>query len=200
MASEPRKITRADIMDLADYAKGRDQRRRDMRARKRSRRLAVGPDVTFYFENYDTMWMQIHEMLYVEGGGEQQIDDELEAYNPLIPDGRELVATMMIEIGDETRRRRVLARLGGIETAVSIGVGDENIRARPEQDIERTRDDGKTSAVHFLHFGFSEDQAARFRDPDNRVVLTIDHPEYGHSTVISGRVRAELAGDIDAPE
>src|SRR6185437_1915776 len=101
---EKRRITRADIMPLADYTRERAERRRRITEVKRKRRVAVGPFATFYFENYETMWQQIHEMLYIEKGGEEQIEDELRAYNPLIPQGNELVATVMFEIDDAVRR------------------------------------------------------------------------------------------------
>jgi hypothetical protein len=103
-----RQLTRADILPLQEYAKIRRQRRRHISEIKKHRRIEVGPYATFYFENLDTMWQQIQEMLYIEKGGEGQIADELEAYNPLIPQGSELVATVMFEIDDPTRRAREL--------------------------------------------------------------------------------------------
>src|SRR5882762_3468567 len=96
-------ITRADIMAMPEYGAIRGDQRRRMAEVKRLRRLDVGPYSTFYFENYDTMWHQIHEMLFVEKGGEAQIQDELEAFNPLIPNGDELVATVMFEVPDAAR-------------------------------------------------------------------------------------------------
>src|ERR1700726_3770828 len=143
-----RVLTRADIMPMDDYVKERLARRRRMSELKRSRRIEVGPFATFYFESYETMWHQVHEMLYIEKGGEEQIADELRAYNPLIPQGSELVATVMIEIDDETRRKSVLARLGGIESTMLLQVAGEPIRGRPERDRENTReDDNKASSV-----------------------------------------------------
>ena len=108
-------ITRADIMDMAEYAKIRAAKRKELVGVKKNRRVPIGPYATFYFESYETMWLQIHEMLYIEKGGENQIPDELAAYNPLIPKGRELVATLMFEIDDETLRKSILGRLGGVE-------------------------------------------------------------------------------------
>src|ERR1700726_3297619 len=143
-----RSITRAEIMDLGEYVKERGDRRRRMAELKRRRRVEVGPFATFYFESYETMWHQLHEMLYIEKGGEAQIADELLAYNALIPQGSELVATVMIEIDDETRRKSVLARLGGIESTMLLQVAGEPIRGRPERDRENTReDDNKASSV-----------------------------------------------------
>jgi Protein of unknown function (DUF3501) len=156
----------------------------------------VGPDVTFYFENFETMLHQVHEMLVVEKGGEAQIEDELRAYNPLMPTGRELVATMMIEIDDPRRRDRVLRELGGIENAVALTVDGETIAAVPERDVERTTKDGKTSSVHFLKFPFTDAQVAAFRADGARVVLALSHPKYGRMAAVPESVRASLAQDF----
>lgn len=189
-------ITRDDILPMPEYARVRDQRRRHVTAIKRDRRLAVGPDITFYFENRDTMLHQIHEMLHVEGGGDAQIEDELRAYNPLVPAGSELVATMMIEIDDERRRGVVLGQLGGIEASIALTFDDATVSAVPESDVERTTAGGKTSSVHFLRFPFTADQVARFRRPDTRVIVEIRHPNYLHMAVMPEAVRAALAGDF----
>ena len=190
-------ITRADIMAMDEYATVRDARRKALTELKRHRRVAVGPDVTFYFENYETMWMQIHEMLRIEGGGEAQIDDELAAYNPLIPKGRELVATMMIEIDDEARRARALAGLGGIEETVSLSLAGDKVAAVSETEVERTTEEGKTSSIHFLHFPFTDVQVAAFRDPETQTVLAIAHANYGHMAVLPPDVKQALAADFD---
>lgn len=196
MSALKREITRADIMPMADYAVVRKQRRTDASAIKKSRRVEVGPYATFYFESYDTMWIQIHEMLHIEKGGEAQVADELAAYNPLVPKGRELVATLMFEIPDEERRDRELRRLGGVEDTVTLKVGAETIAAVPEDDVERTRDDGKTSSVHFLHFPFNDAQVAGFHDPAVEVLIGIGHPNYGHIAVLPVEARKALAGDF----
>jgi hypothetical protein len=192
-----RALTRADIMPLADYVKERAERRRRMAGMKRLRRVEVGPFATFYFESWETMWHQVHEMLYIEKGGEEQIADELRAYNPLIPQGSELVATMMIEVDDETRRKSVLSRLGGIEAAMLLQVAGEQIRGRPEADRENTReDDNKASSVQFVHFPFTAAQIARFRTPGAQVLVGFDHPNYGHLAVMPEAARAALAEDF----
>jgi hypothetical protein len=190
-------IERSDILPMDEYAQVRDARRRAMAEMKRNRRLHVGPDITFYFENRETMLHQVHEMLAVEKGGDGQIDDELSAYNPLIPRGRELVATMMIEVDDAVRRDRVLRQLGGIEETIGITIGGETVRALPETDVERTTADGKTSSVHFLRFAFTDAQAAAFRKTGATAVLAITHPNYGHMASVPEPVRAELARDFD---
>ena len=194
--SAPRLITEADLLAPAAYAAVRSERRRAVAARKRLRRVEVGPFVTFYFECFETMWLQIQEMLHIEKGGPAQIPDELAAYNPLVPNGAELVATFMIEIDDPLRRARVLARLGGIEAHVVLRIGAEAIRAVAEEDQDRTSAEGKASSVQFVHFPFTPEQIAAFRRPGVEVVLGLDHPEYRHMAVIPEPVRAELAGDF----
>ncbi|HYN37743.1 MAG TPA: DUF3501 family protein [Rhodospirillales bacterium] len=189
-------IDRSDILPMDQYARVRDARRRAIAETKKHRRVHVGPDITFYFENRETMLHQVHEMLAVEKGGEAQIEDELRAYNPLIPRGRELVATMMIEIDDALRRDRVLGQLGGIEAAIAITIGSETIRAVAESDVERTTADGKTSSVHFLRFPFTDAQAVAFRTPGTAAILAITHPNYGHMAAITEPVRTALAADF----
>ncbi len=189
-------ITRDKIMDMADYAKVRKERRRNITKIKRDRRVAVGPDATFYFESYDTMWHQIHEMLYIERGGEEQIIDELAAYNPLIPKGRELIATLMFEIDEPERRESFLADLGGVEETICLNLGGEIIRAEAETDIDRTSVDGKASSVQFLHFFFSDDGVTLFRDPSVKAILAIEHDKYPHMTILSEAARVALQGDF----
>jgi hypothetical protein len=197
MMTAKREITRDDLMAMDDFTAIRKQRRAEMSAIKRNRRVEVGPAATLYFESYDTMWWQIHEMLYIEKGGEEQIDGELSAYNPLIPKGAELVATLMFEIEDPARRDQLLARLGGVETMVTITVGGETITAVPEGDVERTDESGRASSVHFLHFPFTASQITAFRDSAVQAVAGIGHPAYGHMAVIPEAVRAALAEDFD---
>jgi hypothetical protein len=197
MRDHPRAITRADILPMTDYAKIRKQRRAALVAEKRQRRIEVGPFATFHFESYATMWLQVHEMLYIEKGGEAQIADELAAYNPLIPQGNELVATFMIEIEDANRRARELAKLGGIENTVSFSFGGKVVHAVPETDVERTKADGKTSSVHFLHFPFTASEIAAFRTPGTQVMLGLAHPNYGHIAVLPEATRQLLAEDFD---
>ncbi len=189
-------ILAADIMPAAEYAKQRTELRRKIGATKRNRRLEVGPYATFYFESYDTMWLQIQEMLHIEKGGEAQLPDELAAYNPLVPNGHELVATFMIEIDDPDRRQRVLARLGGIEETAFLRVAGETIKAVAEADQDRTTAEGKASSVQFVHFPFTPAQIAAFSKPQSEVVLGFSHPNYGHMAVMPEPVRAELARDF----
>ena len=196
MTAQKREITRDDILPLETYAAQRKERRTKSAEMKRTRRLGVGPFCTFYFENYDTMFQQIHEMLYIEKGGEEQITDELAAYNPLIPNGRELVATVMFEINDPVQRDRELRRLAHVEDFIFIEIGGEKVKAVPEQDVERTTADGKTSSVHFLHFPFTDEQAAKFKDPSIEASVRIAHEAYGHIAILPKEVREALIGDF----
>ena len=193
-----RALTRGDIMPLAEYVKVRPERRRQVTEMKRNRRVEVGPFATFYFENWHTMWHQVHEMLYIEKGGEEQIADELGAYNPLIPQGSELVATVMFEIDDPVRRKAVLERLSGIEDHMFIQVGGDTVRGVPDEGRENTREaDGKASSIQFVHFPFGTAQKAAFRRAGTQVLIGFDHPNYGHMAVMPDAVRQALAADFD---
>jgi hypothetical protein len=189
-------LVAADILPAADYAKHRAEHRRRVGALKRNRRIEVGPYVTFYFESYDTMWLQVQEMVYIEKGGAAQVPDELAAYNPLVPKGNELVATFMIEIDDPDRRQRILSGLGGIEETAFMRVAGETIKAAAEADQDRTTAEGKASSVQFVHFPFTPAQIDAFARPGADVVIGFTHPKYGHMAVLAEPVRAELAKDL----
>jgi hypothetical protein len=194
-------ITRADILPISVYEKERKERRKRVAAMKANRRLEVGPFATFYFENFDTMLHQVHEMLAIEKGGDEQVQSELEAYNPLIPKGRDLVATVMFEIEDPARRARELARMGGVELQLYLVVGGAanavRIQGHPVGDEERTRADGKTSSVHFIRFTFPPEAVAAFKKPGAEVIVEIAHPNYAHMARVPEPVRASLAADFD---
>ena len=196
MPASLRQVTRADLMSDAAFAKVRKERRAALMPVKRLRRLELGPSCTVYFECFDTMLFQIQEMLLTEGGGEAQIEDELQAYNPLIPQGSELVATIMFEIDDPVRRANTLARLGGVEDDFFLQIGEERARGVPEGDVERTREDGKASSVHFLRFPLTATQIAVFRDPKTAILVGCGHPAYSHLAGLSPATRAELSRDF----
>jgi hypothetical protein len=192
-----RKLTEKDILPMGDYLPRRKEERRRVLELKRRRRVEVGPVATFYFENRETMWLQIQEMLYIEKAGPEQVPDELAAYNPLIPNGSELIATVMFEIDDPIRRKNFLARLGGVENTIFLDFDGETVVAAPEQDVDRTTAEGKASSVQFVHFPFTPDQIAKFRAPGTRVVVGFKHPSYAHMAVMPEEVRAALAEDFD---
>jgi hypothetical protein len=196
MPASLRQVTRADLIPDADYAKMRKERRSALLPVKRLRRIELGPFCTAYFECFDTMLFQIQEMLLTERGGEAQIEDEFKAYNPLIPQGSELVATVMFEIEDPARRANTLARLGGVENDFFLQIGDERAPGAPEGDLERTREDGKASSVHFLRFALTPAQIAVFRDPKTTILIGCDHPAYSHMAGLSPATRAELSRDF----
>jgi hypothetical protein len=191
-----RVLTEADILPVAEYTKGRSEHRKKVAAKKRNRRIDVGPHITFYFECYETMWLQVQEMIYIEKGGADQIPGEIEAYSPLIPNGSELTATFMIEIDEPLRRKRILDGLGGIEETAFLRVGGEMIIGMAEADQDRTSAQGKASSVQFVHFLFTVDQIAAFSSPDAEVVLGFNHPNYRHMTIMTEAVRAELTTDF----
>ncbi len=189
-------ITAADILPLEAYERVRDEKRRAVREVKANRRVAVGPYATFYFENYDTMWLQVQEMLRIEKGGEAQLVDELEAYNPMIPKGNELTATVMFEIENPDRRRQVLSRLGGVERMMELRCGGEVVKGEIERDLEYTTPDGKVSSVLFLHFRFAPGQAGKFFAPGAWIAVAVTHPEYSHIAIMPPAVKAELGKDL----
>lgn len=194
MPAAARKITEADILSDNDYAAQRKALRSQAITLKKHRRVEVGPYATFYFENYQTMWLQVQEMLRIEKGGKEQIAGELEAYNPLIPQGDELIATLMLEIEDADRRHATLLTLGGIEESIFMEVGGARVAATPTEYDDRTTPDGKTSSVHWLRFKLTPELIARFKT--ERVVLGIGHKNYGHMAVLSDDTRAALARDF----
>jgi hypothetical protein len=196
MPENQRKITPADILSVAEYDQQRKSLKTNLIAMKKQRRIEVGPFATFYFENYATMWLQVQEMLRIEKGGQEQLAGELEAYNPLIPQGRELIATLMLEIEDARRRDKVLMSLGGIEETAFMEIDGQTIRATPTEYEDRTSQDGKTSSVHWLRFDFTPDQIRRFKTEGERVVLGLSHPNYGHMAVLTGQARGALAKDF----
>ncbi len=196
MPRNQRIITADDIMALGTYETIRAEKRQENILRKKYRRLSVGPHVNVLFENWDTMWWQVQEMLRIEKGGDEQLVDELAAYNPMIPNGRELTCTLMFEIDDPAVRARVLGGLGGIEEHFVISIANERVQGIAEDDVERSRADGKTSSVHFIHFAFTDEQVAKWKSGEGQAMFHIEHPNYGHIALISESMRRELAGDF----
>jgi hypothetical protein len=196
MPAATREITRDDLIGVSEFALQRKERRTELLPVKRRRRVALGPHCTFYFECFETMLFQVQEMLLIEKGGEAQIADELAAYNPLIPQGSELVATVMFELDDPARRAAFLGSLGGVEGHFYIEVDGERAIGKPESDTERSREDGKTSSVHFLRFAFTADQIAAFKRPEARILLGCADDRYPHITLMGTPTREELSRDL----
>ena len=196
MSKEAREVTRNDIIPLKQYSKNRKQLRKDLIKFKKHRRISLGPYATFYFECYDTMLAQIQEMLYIEKGGDNQLQDELKAYNPLIPKGKELVATLMFEIDNLVSRTAFLNKVGEIEKKIYMKVGSEKINSVSEQDVDRTSAEGKASSVQFVHFNFTDEQIKKFKNHNFEITIGIDHKEYSHFTIIPENTRAALLNDF----
>ena len=197
MTRENKIIEKKDLVPHEVYEKNRKKIRKELVEFKKNRRVPLGPHATFYFENFDTMLAQIQEMLHIEKGGDEQLKDELNAYNPLVPKGNELVTTLMFEIDNPEIRSKFLGKVGGIEEKVFIQIDNEKIGANPEADIDRTSDEGKASSVQFLHFKFSNDQVDKFKNSENQVAIGIDHELYNHTVKISDQARNELSKDFN---
>ncbi len=196
MPKEKRVIEKEDIMSLDVYTGKRRELRKNIVDYKKNRRVALGPYATFYFESYETMLAQVQEMLYIEKGGDEQLQDELSAYNPLIPNGKELTATLMFEIDNPISRAAFLGKVGGIEETVFMKINGEKISAVPEEDVDRTSTEGKASSVQFIHFNFTNDQIEKFKSNSPEIELAIDHKEYSHSTKLSKENIASLSSDF----
>ena len=196
MPREKREIQKEDIMPLDVYIEKRRELRKSIVDYKKNRRVALGPYATFYFESYETMLAQVQEMLYIEKGGDEQLKDELSAYNPLIPNGKELTATLMFEIDNPISRAAFLGKVGGIEETVFMKINGEKIKAVPEEDVDRTSAEGKASSVQFIHFNFTDDQIEKFQSNSSEIELGIDHKEYSHSTKLSKENIASLSADF----
>ena len=185
MSKEKRQIEKEDLIPSNIYLKSRRQIRKDLVEFKKNRRIALGPYATFYFESFETMVAQVQEMLHIEKGGDEQLKDELIAYNPLVPNGKELVATLMFEIDNPISRSVFLGKVGGIENNIFMKIDNEIIKASPEQDVDRTSADGKASSVQFIHFKLNDDQINKFKSGSLNIELGIDHKEYSHATKLA---------------
>ena len=195
MPKEKREISKEDIMPLDVYTKNRKELRKNIVDFKKDRRVALGPYATFYFESYETMLAQVQEMLYIEKGGEEQLKDELAAYNPLVPNGKELTATLMFEIDNPVTRAAFLGKVGGIEEKVFMKVEGKKIHAVPEEDVDRTSAEGKASSVQFIHFTFTDDQITKFKT-SSEIEIGIDHSEYSHTTKLADTTIKSLSADF----
>jgi hypothetical protein len=196
MSKEKRQIEKKDLLPSDVYAKSRKQIRKDLVAFKKDRRIALGPYATFYFESFETMVAQVQEMLYIEKGGDEQLKDELIAYNPLVPNGKELTATLMFEIDNPILRAAFLGKVGGIEEKIFMKINDEIVNAVPEEDVDRTSAEGKASSVQFIHFKLNEDQVSIFKSDSVTIELGINHKEYTHTTRLAENSVKSLCADF----
>jgi len=196
MPKEKREIQKNDIMPLEVYIKQRKELRKGIVEYKKNRRVPLGPYATFYFESYETMLAQVQEMLYIEKGGDDQLKDELIAYNPLVPNGKELTATLMFEIDNPVSRAAFLGKVGGIEEKVYMKIDGDLIKAVPEEDVDRTSSEGKASSVQFIHFKFNDEQIKKFRSDSSNIEIGIDHNEYSHSTKLNAETVKSLILDF----
>ena len=190
------KIEKSDILSRDEYKSKRKSLREKMVLRKRFRRVDIGPYITMYFENKDTIIHQINEMVYIEDGGEQQIDDEILAYKSLIPNGSELVATVMVEIDNPTKRAEFLSKMGGFEETINIKIHDKDIIGKAELDVDRTTADGKASSVQFVHFEFDEEAVKSIKHNMENVSISINHKNYRHSAILNTDTVGELIKDF----
>ena len=197
MPKDQKIIQKSDLLAPDVYVKNRRQMRKELVEFKKDRRVPLGPYATFYFECYETMLAQVQEMLHIEKGGDEQINDELTAYNPLIPNGKELVSTLMFEIDNPVIRATFLGKLGGVEENVFIKIDNDIIYGKPEIDVDRTSAEGKASSVQFIHFEFDQNQISKFKGNNVSVELGIDHKEYSHSTKLSESTIKALSSDFN---
>ena len=196
MSKEKREIEKQDLMPAEAYAESRKKIRKELVEFKKNRRIALGPYATFYFESFETMVAQIQEMLYIEKGGDEQLKDELTAYNPLVPNGKELTATLMFEIDNPLSRGAFLGKVGGIEKKIFIKIENEVVKAVPEDDVDRTSAEGKASSVQFIHFKFNDDQINKIKSGNTSIELGIDHKEYSHTTKLTEDNVKSLSADF----
>ena len=197
MPKNKRVIEKEDIMPLDIYTNQRKQLRKKIVDFKKDRRIPLGPYATFYFESFETMLAQVQEMLYIEKGGDEQLKDELTAYNPLVPNGKELTATLMFEIDNPVSRATFLGKVGGIEEKVFMKIDGDLIKGVPEEDVDRTSAEGKASSVQFIHFKFSDEQIKNFKSNMSKVEIGIDHKDYSHSTRLNDSTKKSLSADFN---
>ena len=196
MSKEKRQIEKEDLLPSDVYVKSRKQIRKDLVEFKKDRRIALGPYATFYFESFETMVAQVQEMLHIEKGGDEQLKDELVAYNPLVPSGKELTATLMFEIDNPISRAAFLGKVGGIEEKIFMKINDEIVKAVPEEDVDRTSAEGKASSVQFIHFKLNDDQISKFKSNSSTIELGIDHKDYTHTTRLAENSVKSLCADF----
>jgi len=197
-AGSMKKVELSEIQDIAQYEKARNDFRRRIIELKKRRRVPVGPQVTFVFENHDTVLFQIQEMMRAERMvHDEAIQQEIDTYNQLLPEQNELAATMLIELQEAGRIREEITRFHGVNTgeATYLQIGNERL---PGIFAAGQSDDRRISAVQYVRFRLSDEEREAFVRGEQEVRLVIDHPNYHHSTALEGEVRRELARDFAA--
>ena len=197
MSKQKRQIEKEDLLAPKIYEQNRKELRLKLLEFKKNRRIPLGPYATFYFESFETMLAQVQEMLHIEKGGDDQLKDELNAYNPLVPNGNELTATLMFEIDNPVSRASFLGKVGGIEEKVFMKIDDEIINAIPEDDVDRTSAEGKASSVQFIHFRFNENQIKKLKNNSASIELGINHKDYSHTTKLTKENISSLVSDFN---
>jgi len=187
---KPTEIKKNHVLPMTDYVKQRNEFLALRRQIKAINRIEIGPHASVTFETYDLMWIQVQEILNIEKGGEQQIKEELDAYNPLIPKGNNLVITLMFEIDDKKRRDIFLQKAVGVEQTLKLKFNNHVITSEPVKDEDsRISPAGLTSAVHFLQFKFNAQQIIDFKSLQNsKIYIGIDHTSYSHSTTLKSEL------------
>jgi len=191
------KLSRNELMSIEEYAGKRDEIRAHAMAHKKPRRVAIGPHLVLYFEDRITMQYQVQEMLRIEKIFEADaIQEELDTYNPLIPDGSNWKATAMLEYQDVEERKSQLAKLRGIEHLVWVQVdGFGPVPAISNEDLERSTEE-KTSAVHFMRFELDAEMITALREGAD-LVMGVDHRHYQHQVKITSEIKEALLADLD---
>ena len=189
-------IQETEILSRSTYIDKRKTLRENMVLRKKLRRVDIGPYVTIYFENKDTIIHQINEMVYIENGGTEQIKEEIAAYKSLVPNGKELVATVMVEIDSPIKRAEFLGKMGGFEEKIEIKIDNIKIEGKAELDGDRTTADGKASSVQFVHFEFNDECINSIKNNKDMVSISINHENYKHSAMLNISTVEELIRDF----
>ena len=189
-------IQETEILSRSTYIDKRKMLRENMVLRKKLRRVDIGPYVTIYFENKDTIIHQINEMVYIENGGTEQIKEEIAAYKSLVPNGKELVATVMVEIDSPIKRAEFLGKMGGFEEKIEIKIDNIKIEGKAELDGDRTTADGKASSVQFVHFEFNDECINSIKNNKDMVSISINHENYKHSAMLNISTVEELIRDF----
>ena len=192
-----KKLITSDLLSLEEYDKSREEIKQNLLLHKKNRSVKVGDNVLLLFEDYETIKYQVQEMLRIEKiFKEQDIQDEIDAYQSLIPDGNNLKATMLIMFTDVNERKIMLNKLCDLENRVWISINNsKKIFAVSDEDLERSREE-KTSAVHFLRFQLSDTDKKSFKETDD-ISIGIEHKEYGFETKLQKDIASALAKDLD---